>query len=404
MNNEQCTIFAQTERSSQIHLDDAEVQPKITQKRSGCVMNNVQWRKEKLGEVVVPLKGKLTEQSDCFHDDWKSLINTTAIDGESKTWANPINAVLCEPDDVLMLWDGERSGLVITGKQGVVGSTFARLRPNHELDGKYLYFFLLNNFEWIQNRRTGTGVPHAPKDLMRIFQISYPESLPAQRRIAAILASADKVIAATQKTIAKYKQIKQGMMEDLLKPKEGWKMVKLGECCEDIFSGKNTTRQDFGKYVVYGSTGPIGYSEDYEYDFDAVLVARVGANAGLVNKVSGLYDVSDNTLIIKILRNVDLNYMHYLLIRLNLNQFIFGSGQPLVTAGLLKKIEIPIPYKNNIPDLTEQHRIAAILSGIDAKIAAEEKVLQKYEKVKKGLMEKLLNEQCKRKETKKTEI
>ena len=181
-------------------------------------------------------------------------------------------------------------------------------------------------------------------------------------------------------------------MEDLLKPKEGWKMVKLVECCEDIFSGKNTTRQDFGKYVVYGSTGPIGYSEDYEYDFDAVLVARVGANAGLVNKVSGLYDVSDNTLIIKILRNVDLNYMHYLLIRLNLNQFIFGSGQPLVTAGLLKKIEIPIPYKNNIPDLTEQRRIAAILSGIDAKIAAEEKVLQKYEKVKKGLMERLLEE------------
>ena len=43
MNNEQSTIFAQTERSSQIHLDDAEVQPKITQKRSGCVMNNVQF-------------------------------------------------------------------------------------------------------------------------------------------------------------------------------------------------------------------------------------------------------------------------------------------------------------------------------------------------------------------------
>jgi len=35
---------------------------------------------------------------------------------------------------------------------------------------------------------------------------------------------------------------------------------------------------------------------------------------------------------------------------------------------------------------------ASILSGIDAKIAAEEKMLEKCEKVKKGLMEKLLNE------------
>lgn len=61
---------------------------------------------------------------------------------------------------------------------------------------------------------------------------SYPASLPAQRRIAAILSSADKVIASTQKVIAKYKQMKQGLMEDLLKPKEGWKMVKLVEFIE----------------------------------------------------------------------------------------------------------------------------------------------------------------------------
>jgi len=37
---------------------------------------------------------------------------------------------------------------------------------------------------------------------------------------------------------------------------------------------------------------------------------------------------------------------------------------------------------------------ASKLSGIDGKIAAEEMVLEKYEKVKKGLMERLLNEKC----------
>lgn len=180
-------------------------------------------------------------------------------------------------------------------------------------------------------------------------------------------------------------------MEELLEPKEGWKKVKLGECCDDIFSGKNTKRQEFGKYEVYGSTGKIGYSEEYEYDFDSILVARVGANAGLVNKVEGLYDVSDNALVIKLIKEIDLNYLYYLLIHLNLNQFIFGSGQPLVTATLLKKIEVSIPYKNDIPGLPEQRRIASILSGIDAKILAEEKVLEKYEKIKKGLMERMFS-------------
>ena len=75
-----------------------------------------------------------------------------------------------------------------------------------------------------------------------------------------------------------------------------------------------------------------------------------------------------------------------------------------INLGDINNVEIAVPYKNGKPDLASQRRIAAILSGIDAKIAAEEKVLQKYEKVKKGLMEKLLNEQCKRKEMKKTEI
>ena len=44
-----------------------------------------------------------------------------------------------------------------------------------------------------------------------------------------------------------------------------------------------------------------------------------------------------------------------------------------------------------IPDLSEQRRIASILSSIDKKIESEEKVLEKYKKIKKGLMEKLLN-------------
>ena len=368
--------------------------------------NNVQWRKVKLREVIndsyaggTPNRSRdeyfgggipWVTSGEVNNPEISSTFENITIEG-----LNNSSAKWIPENSILVALYGATAGQVsmlrikATSNQAVLA-----VIPNADVaDTMFLFYQIVYNKDNLLYLAQGSGQPNLSKNLVDSLGISIPADLSAQRRIAAILASADKVIAATQKTIAKYKQIKQGMMEDLLKPKEGWKMVKLGECCEDIFSGKNTTRQDFGKYVVYGSTGPIGYSEDYEYDFDAVLVARVGANAGLVNKVSGLYDVSDNTLIIKILKNIDLNYLYYLLIHLNLNQFIFGSGQPLVTAGLLKKIEIPIPYKNDKPDLAEQRRIAAILSGIDAKIATEEKVLEKYEKVKKGLMERLLNEQ-----------
>ncbi len=163
-----------------------------------------------------------------------------------------------------------------------------------------------------------------------------------------------------------------------------WRKVKLGEVCEDIFSGRNTKRNDFGKYVVFGSTGLIGYSDTYEYDFDAILVARVGANAGLVNIASGLYDVSDNTLIIKLGETIILDYLYFLLIQINLNQYIFGSGQPLVTAGLLKNLEI------SIPSLPVQRRIAAILSSADKVIASTQKVIDKLKQIKQGMMDDLL--------------
>ncbi len=383
--------------------------------KTGQEHSNEQWKKVKLGEVVVPLKGKLTEQSDCFHDDWKSLINTTAIDGESKTWANPINAVLCEPDDVLMLWDGERSGLVITGKQGVVGSTFARLRPNHELDGKYLYFFLLNNFEWIQNRRTGTGVPHAPKDLMRIFQISYPESLPAQRRIAAILTSADKVIAATQKTIAKYKQIKQGMMEDLLNEQctmnnEQWRKVKLGECCESELGKTLDEGRNTGLYrpylcalnVLWGKIdrSTIKRMRIEDSELERYLVKKgdlLVCEGGEIGRCA-IWDYDDVIYYQNALHRVrfydgyDARFFMYLLCHYNDLKLIEQYGKGLTIKHLNQTAFRNIPVC--VPDLAAQRRIAAILSGIDAKIAAEEKVLEKYEKVKKGLMEKLLNEKC----------
>jgi type I restriction enzyme S subunit len=86
--------------------------------------------------------------------------------------------------------------------------------------------------------------------------ISYPSSLSEQRRIASILSSADKVIDSTQKLIAKYKQIKQGMMEDLLKPKEGWKKVKLGEV-GDFYVGGDVDKNSYSPYPTIDCKFPI---------------------------------------------------------------------------------------------------------------------------------------------------
>lgn len=90
------------------------------------------WIEKKIGETAHFSKGKLTEQFEGVNPLWLPLLNAEAIISESKFYANPKGAVVCNTNDVLMLWDGERSGLVTTGKSGVVGSTFSKITINSE--------------------------------------------------------------------------------------------------------------------------------------------------------------------------------------------------------------------------------------------------------------------------------
>lgn len=287
------------------------------------------------------------------------------------------------------------------------------------INNDYLYYYLLQNKNRLEQKAQGSTFLAINSAEVNDFDVSYPESLSTQRRIAAILNSADKVIAATQKTIAKYKQIKQGMMEDLLNEQctmnnVQWRKVKLGEVgkismCKRVFSFETSTESEipFYKIGTFGKDADAFISrqlyEEYKSKFsypkvgDILISASGTIGRTVVYDGEPAYFQDSNIIWIDNNETIVLNqflYYQYQIISWNLE----GSTIARLYNDNFNRIEI------TIPDLAEQRRIAAILSGIDAKIAAEEKVLQKYEKVKKGLMEKLLNEQCKRKEMKKTEI
>lgn len=153
-----------------------------------------------------------------------------------------------------------------------------------------------------------------------------------------------------------------------------------------IKSGKSNGRKETGKYSFYGSTGLIGYKDDYDYTGEAILIARVGANAGSLYKVEGKYSVSDNTLMLSASANISLNYIRELLIKFNLNKLVFGTGQPLVTGGLIKKISVSVPKPE------EQTKIATFLSAVDTKI---DELIQKHELLtdyKKGMMQQIFSQ------------
>ena len=186
------------------------------------------WERRPLRELALFQKGRIVQTADHPMNGFAPYLGASELAGgsESTAYAEIRGAVMASDSDVLMLWDGERSGLVGKGSYGVVSSTVARLAPRDVIDSRFLYYALDYRFGWIQGRRTGTGVPHVPKDLGRILWLDYPVDLKEQKTIAGALAVVDDVIDWTDAVVSKLELLKQGLLWDLLREES-----RLAERC-----------------------------------------------------------------------------------------------------------------------------------------------------------------------------
>ncbi|HAW0021765.1 TPA: restriction endonuclease subunit S [Escherichia coli] len=238
----------------------------------------------------------------------------------------------------------------------------------HEQNVKYLAYFFQSEIFQTQKMKyiTGAKVRRVSSGDLSKIKIPIPcsnnpeKSLAIQSEIVRILDKFSALTAALTAELSMRKKQYNYYRDQLLSFKEGeveWKT--LGEITTKIASGRNKTRDADGKFPVYGSTGLIGFIDKAAYSGDLLLVARVGAYAGLVNAVSGHFDVSDNTLIIHPSDSWNVRFAFHQLRHMNLNQYAVGAGQPLITGGLLKNLKVPFP------SLKEQTRIAKILDKFE---------------------------------------
>lgn len=260
-------------------------------------------------------------------------------------------------------------------------------RPKFKMAPGYLGYFLNSDAFHNQLLRyiAGSKVSSVNKTSIKNTNIFYPESLTEQRRIAGILSSADGAIAASEALMEKYRNIKRGLLATLLQPKEGWKKVKLGECLT-IGNGQDYKHLHKGDIPVYGTGGVMTYVDDYLYEGETVCIGRKGTINKPIFHCGKIWTV-DTLFYTHSFVNVLPLFMYYAFCCIDWLRYNEATGVPSLSKETIYKIEINIPE-----DLAEQHRIAEILSSVDAKIAAEEKVVEKYKGVKKGLMEEMMKE------------
>lgn len=165
---------------------------------------------------------------------------------------------------------------------------------------------------------------------------------------------------------------------------DGWVQRKLSDIVDSVDTGKSKFDKEgaSGEYPILGSTSVIGYDDGYDYEGDFILTARVGANAGSLYRHTGKVKISDNTVFIQTLQNIE--FIYYLLTQFDIKTLSFGTGQPLVKASELKNLELLVPT-----DMVEQMRIGEYFKNLDNLIALHQLKGDDLQEVKKYMLQKL---------------
>ena len=136
-----------------------------------------------------------------------------------------------------------------------------------------------------------------------------------------------------------------------------WAEVGLEEL-GSLSSGKSIKPGGEGQYMVFGSNGVIGGSNEYRHS-QGVIIGRVGAYCGSLEVSDRPFWASDNTIVFEPSNSSDLRFTYYLLKQANLNRHAGGSAQPLLTQKSIKGLIF------RIPDEETRWRISQTLGSMD---------------------------------------
>jgi len=313
-------------------------------------------------------------------------------------------------NDVLVTKDGTIGKVAFIDKlpnPTTLNSGVFVIRPKNEIIDNQFFYYLLMSFyfdNFLSKITAGSTITHLYQKDFSTFNFIQPTKT-EQTAIATALSDADAVINSIEKLIAKKRNIKQGAMQQLLKPKDGWEVKKLGEIADVVGGGTPSSFKPnyWNGTINWFTPTEIGKSK---YAFESV---RKITKEGFINCSGKMLPVGTILLTtragigdLSILMNEACTnqgfqsliakdgyyneYLYYLMQTLKtvLLQNASGSTFLEISPNKIKQIEIAKP------SFEEQIRIATILSDMDDEIQALETKLEKYRKIKLGMMQNLL--------------
>ena len=168
-----------------------------------------------------------------------------------------------------------------------------------------------------------------------------------------------------------------------------WKYFSINDVCSEFKSGKNIKADlisSNGNFPVYGGNGLRGYTSSYNHDGLYVLIGRQGALCGNVRSVFGKIYITEHAIAVAGNEKSDTNFLHYLFLKMNLGQYSDQSAQPGLAVNKLLKLKVLLP------SISEQIKIAKLLSLLDERIAVQSRLIDRLQSLMIGIRHRIINE------------
>lgn len=279
----------------------------------------------------------------------------------------------------------------------LIDNNMMAFSSDKSIDFNYLYY-LFSRIRLSKYAQVGALPSYNASDIGNI-KVAYPESSLEQQKIAEILSTVDEQIEQTDQLIEKTKELKKGLMQQLLTKGIGhseFKQTELGEIPVEweikkfkevmiLQRGHDLPIQNrkSGDIPILSANGITGNHNISKVDGPGIVTGRSGT-IGKVHYIEQPYWPLNTSLYVKEMYNNIPKFLYYFLINFNLKRFSTGTGVPTLNRNDIHSITV------TIPSVDEQKKIAEILSSVDEDIEGYEEEKAKYEELKKGLMQQLL--------------
>jgi type I restriction enzyme S subunit len=312
---------------------------------------------------------------------------------------------------ILMSINGTIGNLAMyAGEAVILGKSAAYLNVNQNNSKNFVFYALQTE----QVRRqffdglTGSTIKNLGLETLRNIQIFHPTTLTEQEAIAETLSDADALVEALEQLITKKRLIKQGVIQELLRPKDGWIQTFLGNVAS-FYKGKGLAKNELDTYgkepcIHYGELFlkyPETINQIYSHTNTITETFRSLANDilmptsdvtpnGLATASCLLEDqviIGGDILVIRAPRNkLNGSFLSYMIrkSRSQIMQLVTGTTVYHLYGSDMKR------FTFSMPRIEDQEAIVETLDDMNTEISALVEKLVKVRLIKQGMMQELL--------------